>query len=297
MLNGGVDVVYDTVGYPGTIEVGVRITRPRGAIVVTGVEMPRRFEWTPLYFKEIHLIGSNAFGEEDFEGRAAARDGDLPRPGARAPRRRDAHPHAPLRARPSIATRFAPATTRAARARSRCCSATPRTALSRRPPPTKATASRRRLMQQDREAVGIADQARRDAGRVLGVRCRHEDRAAIALATAASPRGRRASTARWQSALGGAAGCGRRDPAHELRERPSRRSSTASIPSHARSSTRPLAGARERCLRHHREAERIAIEGERACHLGHTERHVQHADDRHDFARSALADPSTSRYV
>lgn len=68
MLNGGVDVVYDTVGLPGTIEVGVRITRPRGAIVVTGVEMPRRFEWTPLYFKEISLIGSNAFGEEDFEG-------------------------------------------------------------------------------------------------------------------------------------------------------------------------------------------------------------------------------------
>lgn len=68
MLNGGVDVVYDTVGYPGTVEVGVRITRPRGAIVVTGVEMPRRFEWTPLYFKEIHLIGSNAFGDENFEG-------------------------------------------------------------------------------------------------------------------------------------------------------------------------------------------------------------------------------------
>lgn len=69
MLNGGVDVVYDTVGFPGTVEIGVRITRPRGAIVVTGVEMPRRFEWTPLYFKEIHLIGSNAFGDEDFEGR------------------------------------------------------------------------------------------------------------------------------------------------------------------------------------------------------------------------------------
>lgn len=69
MLNGGVDVVYDTVGLPATIEVGVRITRPRGAIVVTGVEMPRRFEWTPLYFKEISLVGSNAFGDEDFEGR------------------------------------------------------------------------------------------------------------------------------------------------------------------------------------------------------------------------------------
>jgi threonine dehydrogenase-like Zn-dependent dehydrogenase len=68
MLNGGVDVVYDTVGLPETLEVAVRITRPRGAIVVTGVEIPRRFEWTPLYFKEISLVGSNAFGEEDFEG-------------------------------------------------------------------------------------------------------------------------------------------------------------------------------------------------------------------------------------
>lgn len=69
MLNGGVDVVYDTVGLPETLEVAVRITRPRGAIVVTGVEGPRRFEWSPLYFKEIQLLGSNAFGDEDFEGR------------------------------------------------------------------------------------------------------------------------------------------------------------------------------------------------------------------------------------
>jgi threonine dehydrogenase-like Zn-dependent dehydrogenase len=69
MLNGGVDVVYDTVGAPETLEVGVRITRPRGRIVVTGVEIPRRFEWTPLYFKEIALVGSNAFAIEEYEGR------------------------------------------------------------------------------------------------------------------------------------------------------------------------------------------------------------------------------------
>jgi threonine dehydrogenase-like Zn-dependent dehydrogenase len=65
---GGVDVVYDTVGYPRTVEVGIRVAASRGAIVITGVEMPRRFEWTPLYFKEIAVIGSNAFGVEDFEG-------------------------------------------------------------------------------------------------------------------------------------------------------------------------------------------------------------------------------------
>jgi threonine dehydrogenase-like Zn-dependent dehydrogenase len=65
----GVDVIYDTVGDAETLEVGIRVVAPRGAIVVTGVEMPRRFEWTPLYFKEIELIGSNAFGVEEFEGR------------------------------------------------------------------------------------------------------------------------------------------------------------------------------------------------------------------------------------
>jgi threonine dehydrogenase-like Zn-dependent dehydrogenase len=67
--DGGVEVVYDTVGFPGTVEAALRITRPRGAIIVTGVEAPQRFEWTPLYFKEIALIGSNAFGVEEFEDR------------------------------------------------------------------------------------------------------------------------------------------------------------------------------------------------------------------------------------
>jgi len=69
MLNGGVDVVYDSVGSHESLEVGVRITRSRGCIAVTGVEMPRQFEWTPLYFKEIRLVGSNAFGVEEIAGR------------------------------------------------------------------------------------------------------------------------------------------------------------------------------------------------------------------------------------
>ncbi|HEU4430613.1 MAG TPA: zinc-binding dehydrogenase [Myxococcota bacterium] len=66
---GGVDVVYDTVGAPRTVEVGVRVVRSRGRISVTGVEKPARFEWTPLYFKEIALVGSNAFGFETIGGR------------------------------------------------------------------------------------------------------------------------------------------------------------------------------------------------------------------------------------
>jgi threonine dehydrogenase-like Zn-dependent dehydrogenase len=65
----GVGIVYDTVGSPGSIEVSLRIAGPRAKIVVSGVEAPRRFEWTPLYFKEIEVVGSNAFGVEPFEGR------------------------------------------------------------------------------------------------------------------------------------------------------------------------------------------------------------------------------------
>jgi hopanoid-associated sugar epimerase len=68
-LRGGVDVVYDTIGSAGTLAVGLRVARPRARIVVTGVSKPKRFEWTPHYFKEIELVGSNAFGVEELEGR------------------------------------------------------------------------------------------------------------------------------------------------------------------------------------------------------------------------------------
>jgi len=66
---GGVDTVYDTVGKPGTFEVGVRVLRQRGTLVKLGYHGPGRWEWSPLYFKEISWVGSNAFGIEEVEGR------------------------------------------------------------------------------------------------------------------------------------------------------------------------------------------------------------------------------------
>jgi threonine dehydrogenase-like Zn-dependent dehydrogenase len=66
---GHVDVVYDTIGTPQTVEMAIRVLASRGALVELGVNPPGRFEWTPLYFKEIRLVGSNAFGVEDVEGR------------------------------------------------------------------------------------------------------------------------------------------------------------------------------------------------------------------------------------
>jgi threonine dehydrogenase-like Zn-dependent dehydrogenase len=65
---GAVDVVYDTIGSPQTIEAALRITRARGTIAVSGVHAAGRFEWSPLYFKEVNLVGSNAFGVEAVRG-------------------------------------------------------------------------------------------------------------------------------------------------------------------------------------------------------------------------------------
>ena len=68
MLNGGVHRVYDTVSSAETMGVGLRVTRSFGSLVIIGVEPAKTFEWTPLYFKELNIIGSNGFGIEEFEG-------------------------------------------------------------------------------------------------------------------------------------------------------------------------------------------------------------------------------------
>jgi threonine dehydrogenase-like Zn-dependent dehydrogenase len=65
---GGVDVVYDTVGTTETSEVAARLLRTRGTLVKSGVNPPARWEWSPLYFKELTWVGSNAFGTEEVEG-------------------------------------------------------------------------------------------------------------------------------------------------------------------------------------------------------------------------------------
>ena len=64
----GVDIVYDIVGSAESLETGIRLVRSGGRVVVAGVAKPKRFEWTPIYFKEVRVIGSNAFGLEPYRG-------------------------------------------------------------------------------------------------------------------------------------------------------------------------------------------------------------------------------------
>ncbi len=67
-LQDGPGVVYDTVGSPETVETSMRLLATGGTLVISGVEQPARFEWTPLFFKELQVKGSNAFGIEAVEG-------------------------------------------------------------------------------------------------------------------------------------------------------------------------------------------------------------------------------------
>jgi threonine dehydrogenase-like Zn-dependent dehydrogenase len=67
-LQDGPAVVYDTIGSTQTVETSLRFIATGGTLVISGVEPPKRFEWTPLYFKEARVIGSNGFGLEDVGG-------------------------------------------------------------------------------------------------------------------------------------------------------------------------------------------------------------------------------------
>ena len=67
-LQDGPAVVYDTIGSTQTAETSLRLLATGGMPVISGVEPPGKSEWTPLYFKELRVIGSNGFGIEEVGG-------------------------------------------------------------------------------------------------------------------------------------------------------------------------------------------------------------------------------------
>ncbi len=61
-LDAGPDLVLDSIGTPGTVELALRAVRPRGQLVTVGVARPGRAETTLAYFKEVRQGGSNGYG-------------------------------------------------------------------------------------------------------------------------------------------------------------------------------------------------------------------------------------------
>ena len=66
----GVNGIVDTIASAETFEIGERILRTQGKLVFFGVSTPKRFENTLHYFKELEVIGSNAFGIEIFRDKS-----------------------------------------------------------------------------------------------------------------------------------------------------------------------------------------------------------------------------------
>ena len=109
---------------------GVRVLAERGRLVYTGVATPERWESTPIYFKEITIAGSNAFGVEDFEGVRQHAIAHYLQLVGRRPHRHHTDAHPPLRARGLVARAEGPGPPGPERRRSRWRSR--RTAAERR---------------------------------------------------------------------------------------------------------------------------------------------------------------------
>lgn len=69
VLLGGVEVAFDCVGSATTIDDALRFTRPRGTICLAGMPaIPKNVDWTSLWYKELRVQGSYAYGWETVNG-------------------------------------------------------------------------------------------------------------------------------------------------------------------------------------------------------------------------------------
>src|SRR5205823_14279307 len=68
-LLGGVDVAIDCVGSKSSLDLCLRTTRAGGRIVLTGLPTAGA-DLTPLWFRELELVGAYASGTEHLNGQA-----------------------------------------------------------------------------------------------------------------------------------------------------------------------------------------------------------------------------------
>lgn len=67
-LGGGVDVTIDCVGTSQSIATALAVTRPRGRVVLVGMPGVETLDLTPLWQREITIIGAYTYGTETIDG-------------------------------------------------------------------------------------------------------------------------------------------------------------------------------------------------------------------------------------
>jgi threonine dehydrogenase-like Zn-dependent dehydrogenase len=76
-LTGGADVTIDCVGSADSLATALAVTRPTGRVVMVGMPGVVRADLTPLWQREIELVGAYAYGTEELPDGARARTFDL----------------------------------------------------------------------------------------------------------------------------------------------------------------------------------------------------------------------------
>ena len=72
ILAGGVRLVYDTVSSSLTLNQALRMVRGKGSLIVLGLAaLPEGVDWTPVWMKEVSIVGSLTYGAEVFQGKRA----------------------------------------------------------------------------------------------------------------------------------------------------------------------------------------------------------------------------------
>ncbi|MGC8627258.1 MAG: zinc-dependent alcohol dehydrogenase [Acidimicrobiales bacterium] len=67
-LSGGAQLVLDCVGTASSVTDAMSVTMPGGTIVLVGMPAPSTIDLTPLWQRELHLVGAYTYGPEPLAG-------------------------------------------------------------------------------------------------------------------------------------------------------------------------------------------------------------------------------------
>jgi threonine dehydrogenase-like Zn-dependent dehydrogenase len=85
VLLGGADAVLDCVGSGQSIDDALRLTRPRGSMVLVGMPgIPKGIDWTSAWYKELSILGAYAYGWEQWPNHGHQNEKDNREPAAAA---------------------------------------------------------------------------------------------------------------------------------------------------------------------------------------------------------------------
>ncbi len=70
LMGGGADIVYECVGSSQSIDDALRYARAGARVVIAGLaSLPQNVDWTPIWMRELKVLGTYAYGHDDFQGK------------------------------------------------------------------------------------------------------------------------------------------------------------------------------------------------------------------------------------